>query len=250
MSFHSLGSPVVAVITTTCKALQADRLEYYVNAVERTGCSCLLIPVSQNIEGLVQILSFVDGIILTGGGDVDPTFYGESHHTTTYGVDQSRDEAEFAIVRHSFAHEKPLLGICRGAQVMVVSMGGSLHTHLPENSDVHHRLATPGHLLYPIVHRVQIVEKSQLHDIVEESSYCCLSYHHCAVKTLPLGCQASAFADDGMIESIEFPEIHPFAIGVQWHPELGTSVADQRIFSAFIEASSQYRIARSPLTLV
>jgi putative glutamine amidotransferase len=161
----------------------------------------------------VEVLDYVDGLVLTGGSDVDPRRYGEEPHPKVYGVDAERDEIEIALVHRALALGRPILAICRGLQVLNVALGGSLVQHL-EGKDYHGAWDVAPHEL---THQITITAGSQLHRAFGES--CVVnSLHHQAVATLGQGLVATAFADDGTIEGAELPG-HP-VLAVQWHPEL------------------------------
>lgn len=207
----------------------------YTQAVQSAGGIPVLLPPVQS--DLDVLLNRIDGLIFTGGGDVDPELYNGSPHPTIYGIDPERDRAELGLAKLALAKQKPILGICRGLEVLMVASGGDLVPHLPEEfgEDILHR----EDMLKPSQHTVQIYPDSRLSRIMGEEELTVVSWHHQGVRTIPPGWQIVAKATDGLIEALEH-EQHPFAIALQWHPELSPS--DSRhlsIFQALIQAASQ-----------
>ncbi|HBB32336.1 MAG TPA: peptidase C26 [Cyanobacteria bacterium UBA8803] len=219
----------------------------YTQAVQSSGGVPILLPPVKTDPA--AFLKIVDGLILTGGGDLHPDCYKGSSHPTIYGVDQDRDAAELALARLALAEQKPILGICRGLEVLMVASGGDLIPHLPEEvgNAVIHRLE----LVSPCEHRVQLMPDSQLASIMGRQEIMVVSWHHQAVRSVPPSWQIAAQAPDGVIEALEHKQ-HPFAIALQWHPELSLNDPLQMcIFQAFIKAAtaSQEGIARDTFHL-
>ncbi len=199
---------------TTC-----SRIADYEESITRAGATVrALNPAIADAEAA---LTGVDGLVLTGGGDIHPRFYGESPHPTFSAAEPGRDEFELALARLAIDRGLPLLAICRGVQVLNVAAGGSLvqdiETEVP-GALVHRVDATPS----TIAHEVWVASGSKLAamlaDRIEEDALLVNSRHHQAVKKLAPGFVASATAPDGVIEAIERPDL-PFCVGVQWHPE-------------------------------
>ena len=186
----------------------------YVDAVVRAGGLPLILPVLDPADA-EQVLQTIDGLLLTGGGDVEPLYYGAAAVPEVHGIDAGRDAFELALVPAAAAAGIPVLGICRGAQVINVAMGGTLVQHLPDVSDQAHcvrdRSGEP-------VHGVGIEPGTRLAGIVGADPLPVNSLHHQAVDTLGSGLRAVAWAQDGTVEAIE--SVWPRMIGVQWHPEL------------------------------
>ncbi|ADU51929.1 peptidase C26 [Thermaerobacter marianensis DSM 12885] len=189
-----------------------------------------------------EVLARVDGIILVGGGDVDPARYGAAPHETVSGIDPGRDAFELALARIAIERRIPLLGICRGAQVMNVALGGDLVQHVPEvyGDAVPH---TPHDPSGPrAVHPVSVAPGSRLHQIFQSERVMVRSRHHQAVGRPAPGLNVVAHAEDGVIEAVEWSDpAHPFAIGVQWHPEDGIEhdPVQQRLFQALVQVAGQ-----------
>ena len=205
----------------------------YLEGVTRTGGIAVLLP-PQPVDGAIaeQVIGRLDGLILTGGKDVDPAAYGQQPHPATEEPANERDEWEFALLRAALDRRVPVLGICRGPQVINVALGGTLHQHLP---DV---LGHSGHRVADATfasHTAQIAAGSRLNRLLGESiqTRC---YHHQAIDQLGTGLVASARCD-GIVEGIESAGTD-FVVGVQWHPE--ENLDDLRLFAALVEAARIY----------
>ena len=205
----------------------------YVDAVRRSGGVPILLPPGDP-EETVFILERVDGLIFSGGGDIDPAIYNGTLHPTIYNVDSTRDRFEFALAQRALETDIPMLGICRGLEVLLVASGGSLIPHVPDQFG--EAIAHRSHQSLPSEHSVQIVSGSRLAKVIGSTEATIVSWHHQAAHTVPLGWRVSAQAPDGVIEAMEH-KYHPWAIALQWHPELSVNDPQQRIFQAFIEAA-------------
>lgn len=197
----------------------------YVEQVVRAGGQPVLIPPAGDPT---ELPSRLDGLILAGGGDIDPSRYGEAAHERVGYIRKFRDSAEFGLLTAALSRDIPFLGICRGLQVLNVTLGGSLHQHLPDV--VGHEGHSPapgtfGHL------PVKLVPGTRLAGILPDDPLV-PHYHHQAIDRLAPGLTVSAHADDGTIEAVEL-DGHPFALAVQWHPE---AAEDCLLFQALIAA--------------
>src|SRR5687768_5295442 len=198
---------------------RCSKLDDYVASVEQTGARVRVLEVSDSPK---KVLEEIDGLLLTGGGDVDPVFYGEDRHPTVDDAEPGRDEFEIDLARRAMEADVPVLAICRGSQVLNVAAGGTLVQDIPSsvNTDLTHSLQTPKD---SVAHDIHIVSDTRLHaalgSAVDASCGCRVnSRHHQSVGTLGRSLVASATARDGVIEGIEAPEAR-FCLGVQWHPE-------------------------------
>ncbi|MEV7965262.1 gamma-glutamyl-gamma-aminobutyrate hydrolase family protein [Sphaerisporangium sp. NPDC088356] len=203
----------------------------YVEHVVRAGGQPVILPPAGDPAPLVERL---DGLIVAGGGDVDPGRYDEPPHHQTGYVRKFRDEAEFGLVGAALEAELPFLGICRGLQVLNVSLGGSLHQHLPDV--VGHSGHSPapgefGHL------PVRLAPGSRVADALGAGKAAAAHYHHQAADRLGEGLTVSATSDDGTVEAVELAG-HPFALAVQWHPETGQ---EGHLFEALVTAATTGR---------
>ncbi|ANN19389.1 anthranilate synthase [Amycolatopsis orientalis] len=201
---------------------------YVDGIVAAGGIPVLLPPVSDAHERLV---SAVDGLVLVGGADVDPARYGQEQHATTY-TRPNRDAFEFGLLRSALAARKPVLGVCRGLQVLSVALGGTLTQHLPDTLDSKDHQPAPGTFGTTTV---TLAEGSRAASIFgAETKVPC--YHHQAIDRLGDGLVPVGWAADGTIEAAELPG-DGFVLGVQWHPE--QNPGDIRLFEALIAAAKE-----------
>jgi len=206
----------------------------YVEAVELSGGRPLLVPPSE--DGVEETLDALDGLVLSGGSDLDPGTYGAEPHPETQGVRPERDRAEIALLRAAIERDLPVLAICRGSQVLNVALGGDLEQHVPEV------VGHEGHKEVPGVfseHDVEVVPGTHLHALVGSGSTV-RSHHHQGYRRLGDGLRPAARAHDGTLEALEDPS-RRFVVGVLWHPEEGR---DRRLFEALVEEARAYRAAR------
>jgi len=225
----------------------------YIDQVTEAGGVPVLLP---PVPGVASVLGRLDGLILTGGGDVDPAGYGAPAHPRTSRVQPDRDQAELELLAAALAEGLPVLGICRGMQVLNVARGGTLCQHLPEEAG--HRPA-PGTFGS---HPVRLAPGSRLASMLwpgggqpgggqpgnGELTLDVATAHHQGIDQLGDGLVPVAWAQDGLIEAVELAGPHPFALGVQWHPEAGQ---DQRLVSALVTAAAvgqpaDRRLSRRP----
>jgi putative glutamine amidotransferase len=205
----------------------------YADSVARAGGLPVLLP---PVPGIGEVVDRLDGLILSGGGDVDPARYGAVRDPATDPANAARDEAEFALCEGALARGLPLLAICRGLQVLNVALGGTLHQHLPDviGSDAHS----------PVVsgygsHEVSVAPSSRLARVLRRTELAVPTHHHQAADKLGAGLIATAWTDDGVIEAVELEggnEGSPFPLAVQWHPEAGD---DLSLFSGLIAAATR-----------
>ena len=206
----------------------------YVDSVRRAGGIPVLIPPGETDPD--ALLSRVDGLLLAGGGDLDPTHYRGRAHATIYMTDPERDTTELQLARAVVERGFPTFCICRGIQILNVALGGTLHEHLPDvvGDAINHRLPPRE----PTPHAVAVRAETRLHSIVGATEIVTASWHHQAIRDVAPGLSVSAEAADGTIEAVEMRE-HPWLIAVQWHPELTAhkDKSQQRLFDAFVRAS-------------
>jgi putative glutamine amidotransferase len=234
--------PVIGI--TRC-----SRLDDYVTSVERTGARARVLEVTESPRA---VLKEVDGVLLTGGGDVDPVFYGEERHPSTEDAEPGRDEFEIDLARRAMADDVPMLAICRGAQVLNVAAGGTLVQDIPTGveSDLTHSVQEPKNAE---CHDINLTAGSRLANalgtrIDAECSCRVNSRHHQSVGRPGTGLVVSATAADGVIEGIEKPD-HPFCIGVQWHPENFWATGEfAPLFEAFVQAATGRKANSQPPT--
>jgi putative glutamine amidotransferase len=227
--------PVIGI--TACR-----KLEDYRQAVLHVGGEVRVVDASMPVE---QALAGIDGLLLTGGGDVAPALYGESPHPTVVGDEAGRDEFEVGLITAARARDLPLFAICRGVQVLNVACGGTLVQDIPSQMTgaLQHSLCIPPHEAYSLAHEVWVDKDTLLARLIGErlrdQDACDVnSRHHQAVKEVARGFRVSATAPDGVIEAIEDPAAR-FCLGVQWHPENFWRTGEFRaLFEGFLEAAS------------
>ncbi len=220
--------------------------ERYVAALRRAGARPVLLPPAA-ARPPEEALAPFSGLLLAGGGDIEPSRYGAGRHRDLYGIDAERDEAELDLVGAAMGMGLPTLAICRGLQVLNVSLGGTLHQHLPELEGMHlHGHPVTGE---SILHDVKLAAGTRLADACGCETLRCMSHHHQGIDRLGEGLSPVAWSDDGLVEAVE-PEDGSWVVGVQWHPEV-TAAEDrkqQSLFDGFVaqaRSSSATRKARS-----
>jgi len=206
----------------------------YVQAIERAGGRALVVPPTE--EGVEETLDALDGLLLSGGSDLDPSLYGADAHAETRHVRPERDRAELALLRGALARDLPVLAVCRGSQVLNVARGGDLVQHLPETVGNEAHRETAGVFSQ---HGVKVDLDSRLGGIIGDSVEV-KSHHHQGYGELGEGLRIVARAEDGTIEAVEDPE-RRFAVGVLWHPEEGEDAA---LFEALVAEARAYRVNR------
>ena len=235
-----MGKPVVGITTYLTRAawgawdmdaalIPAD----YVRAVERSGGAPLLVPPGADVD---VTLAVVDGLIFSGGSDLDPRLYGDDAHPETNGVVRERDDFELELMRAALARDVPVLAICRGSQMLNVALGGGIEQHVPDRvgTDVHKQTAGVF-----AEHGVDVSPDTRLGELLCDRQEV-KSHHHQGFGELGDGLREAARAPDGTIEALEDPS-RRFTLGVLWHPEAGEDAA---LFDALVEAASAYAAAK------
>jgi putative glutamine amidotransferase len=231
-------SPRIGI--TTSPGTNADRPadvlnRAYIDAVVAAGGLPIVIPMlDPSLAG--SMLASVDALVLSGGGDVDPARYGQQPVPEVAGVDRRRDTWELAIVRAALRRGTPVLGICRGAQVLNVACGGTLVQDLPSISEHPHRASDRWG---EVVHLVEVDPASKLADVVDVLTVGANTLHHQAVAEVGAGLCAVAWAHDGTVEAVEADDARA-VLGVQWHPELLTEHEPHRaLFTWIVEQGAR-----------
>jgi putative glutamine amidotransferase len=206
----------------------------YVRAVDHAGGRALVVPPSE--EGLEETLSALDGLILSGGADLDPALYGVEAHPETDLPRPARDQAELRLLEAALERDMPVLAVCRGSQLLNVARGGDLVQHLPDQLGHEHHRHEPGQFSD---HSVRLDPTSRVGRLLGEHAPV-KSHHHQGYGRLGQGLQEAAWADDGTVEALEDPE-RRFAVGVLWHPEEGE---DFELFRALVDQARAYREER------
>ena len=220
--------------------------ETYVNAVHDAGGLPLILPVLP--DDVDQLIGLLDGVILSGGGDIHPDRFHSPRHPLTDGISEERDDLELRVFNAATERSIPILGICRGLQLINVAMGGTLIQDIPDErpASAQHRQHLDGLARDDVSHPVELLEGSQLAAIYGSTRIMTNSYHHQAVDDLAEGLIVTGRAEDGTVESVETTG-EPFLLAVQWHPEtLYRRHTDHAlIFAALIEAARLSRVAAS-----
>lgn len=218
--------------------------EAYTSALVLAGATPLIIPSVLDDDSLQAVLRQVDGIVLTGGGDIHPAIYSDGANPLASDVDIRRDRIEMLIVDHILRNRMPFLGICRGIQVLNVAMGGNLYLDIleqrPDSIGHQNQLDLPRD---HFAHSIQVEENSQLANLLGGLYHLVNSLHHQAINRPAIGLRVSAYAPDGVIEAVEVMD-HPFGIAVQWHPEnLQAHSSMQGLFKALARAAIENKDA-------
>lgn len=238
------GRPVIG-ITTRVRSIVASfgsqpthtlSCHYTAAIREAGGLPLLLVPV--DVSDVERLVDRIDGVMLTGGGDVGLELYGGEPHPSVYDVDAERDALELALVELARQRSRPVLGICRGTQLINVALGGDLVVDLDSHLDgpLRHRAMTPGEIA---THHVRLAPDSRAACLFGTETLEVNSYHHQALGRLAPGLRPSGWADDGVIEVIENEDDAWPVLGVQWHPEYPSpdGLARCRPFEALVDAA-------------
>ncbi|MFQ5828379.1 MAG: gamma-glutamyl-gamma-aminobutyrate hydrolase family protein [Candidatus Methylomirabilia bacterium] len=234
--------PLIGV--TTSVTVQKDPERAYVNsaylrAVQEAGGVPIPLPPQLEQPSLSELASRLDGLLLTGGGDLDPSAFGEPSHSSVYEVSPARDRLELWLVRSFMETRRPILAACRGIQVLNVALGGSLYQDVASNpgTEIRHNQTEPRD---QPTHGVKVVSASFLARVLGADELEVNSMHHQAVRALGNGLLPVAFAPDGIIEGVEpaDEDSSRFVLGVQWHPEelVARDQAARRLLRTFIDA--------------
>jgi putative glutamine amidotransferase len=215
--------------------------EEYVESILRAGGEP--VPIAPWLGSPEEHMRGLDALILGGGGDLDPARYASSGHAEIYDVDPQRDAGEFAMLKIALEAGMPVFGICRGAQLLNVALGGTLYEHLPDHftGPLRHRADPPGATPHP----VRLDPTSRLAGLLETESVATASWHHQGLRDIAPTLRAVAWAPDGLVEAIEH-ESTPWLFAVQWHPEqtAANDPVQQRLFDRFVaEAGARRRSA-------
>ncbi|HEX2391541.1 MAG TPA: gamma-glutamyl-gamma-aminobutyrate hydrolase family protein [Solirubrobacterales bacterium] len=208
----------------------------YVSAVQRAGGIGLVLPPDDAAARDPDLLlDRVDGLILAGGADLDPASYGAEAHPETRGTWPERDRFELALARRALERDLPVLGICRGMQLLNVALGGTLDQHLPESTGSGAHRSVAGTFSE---HRVRLEPGSLARAVAGSETFTVSSHHHQGVERVGEGLLVSGWAEDDLVEAIELPD-HEFCLGVGWHPE---EDARSQVIGAFVEAARRQTV--------
>lgn len=223
---HSSGFPLISIA------------EVYIQAISQAGGIPVAIPLGLSDEQILGLLPRLGGILLSGGGDIDPNRFGAYSHPAITAIDPDRDRVEIQLVQHAIQQNKAILGICRGIQTLNVALGGTLYTHIPDQhpNALHHAYLEGCPRSY-LAHQVHVQPGTHLLEILSVPDLPVNSMHHQGINHLAPNLIATAHAPDGLIEAVELKGYH-FGLAVQWHPEWLTDQACMRaLFRTFVEAA-------------
>ena len=211
----------------------------FLKAVRSAGGNHVIIPIALTETDLAQLLEGADAVLFTGGPDVHPFFFGEETQAHCGNVCLRRDELELALLRLAMEAKKPILGVCRGVQILNIGLGGDIYQDIPSQFKEEFPIAHTQPFAYDIPsHTVSVTPGTLLARIAQNSVIKVNSMHHQAVRRVAPGLTASGHAPGGLVECVEKPD-YPFFIGVQWHPEYlwEQDKAAERLFGMFVEAA-------------
>ena len=239
--------PLIAVSTSVTIDKYPERAYVnaaYLNAVQQAGGVPVPLPPQLEPAARDAILKHVRGVLLTGGGDVDPSRFGEARHPTTAEVSGARDTLEIDLTQWAIARRVPLLAVCRGLQVLNVALGGSLYQDIssePGSPFDHSQAGRQGKARNIPTHPVKVRDGSRLAGILGALEVDVNSFHHQAIKRLGRGLADVAWAPDSIIEGVELSDAGQFVVGVQWHPEelVGDDRAAFNLFAALVSRARE-----------
>ncbi len=210
----------------------------YIEAIERAGGIPVIIPLLEDFDDIKALVDKVDGVLFSGGNDISPHHYQQPFADGIGEVCLQRDTQEITLMNYLIeSTSKPILGICRGCQVLNVALGGTIHPDLSKAGLNNHLfLNSPKNC---DVHSIDISRESRLSDIFKTDTIRINSYHHQAIDVLANQLVATAYSEDGLIEAIELKESERFVLAVQWHPEMMVDNEDQnKVFTGFVISCS------------
>lgn len=226
-----MKQPIIGITPKTFSEHDIGIRQLYMERILAVGGLPLLLPLTENTALIEQLVSVCDGILLSGGVDICPEIFGEPIHSYCGQIDDKRDAFELSLTHLALEADLPILGICRGVQLLNVALGGSLYQDIPsqlENTVCHHAQSGTAY------HAVSVF--SALYDILGCESINVNSFHHQSVKALGKGLAITAMTEDDVVEGICLPD-RKFVHGVQWHPELLTDDNSSLIFESFVRTA-------------
>lgn len=231
------------IIGITCNSLDSSNSisSSYFSAIENAGGTSIILPNTRNDSCIMDFIGLIDGLLLAGGVDIDPLYFGEEPRPLMGKIDIDRDYFEMRLIPEALKVDMPILGVCRGIQILNVAMGGTLYQDISMSSKsiLKHRQDAPSSYA---THTIDVQPESQLLKILGKSTIRTNSFHHQAIKEAAPGLFISAFARDGIIEGVESTN-HTYVIGVQFHPEQMwfNNPPITNLFIRYISAAKAYR---------
>lgn len=228
--------PIIGILAEVDDELVCKVQNPYISAIERSGGIPVLLPYVESNNTIKDFVQMCDGFLFTGGADIDPQRYGESRKDTCGAIQYKRDEFEFNVLEEVLKTSKPILAICRGAQLVNVALGGTLYQDIPSELcvSISHRQSEPR---FSPSHQVNVFTDTPLGDLMGKACITANSFHHQAVKTLGKELAVMATADDGIMEAFYIKE-KQYIRAYQWHPErlYDIDCDNQEIFNDFIRS--------------
>ena len=228
-------TPIVGLIVNVDKDLRINMHGAYGQAISCSGGIPLVLPYIENEEIIAEFVDRCDGFLFTGGADVDPRYYGEEKKSTCGETEPNRDKLEMAVLSRALKSGKPIMGICRGLQIINVAMGGKLYQDIPTEFEtrIGHQQTEGAN---DPSHTIIIENGSPLEGVIGKREMTGNSFHHQAIKSLANGLEVSAVAADGIIEAVYAPD-KKYLCAYQWHPERLYRFDDNKaLFDDFINA--------------
>lgn len=230
--------PVIGV-TTFIEGISYRLPKWYGEAIVDCGGVSVLLVKTLDEDKVRKQVEALDGLILAGGNDIDPEFLGEGPHQNLGEIEPGRDKYEMLLIKYALEMNKPILGICRGCQILNIAQGGTMYQDIYSQMDdvyQHSQKAPVQHMS----HFIDIEKDSKLHEIMGKENIKINSFHHQANKEAGPGFKVVARSKDGVVEAIESTE-HEFVIGVQWHPECtyGVDEYSQKLFQRFVDTAKK-----------
>ncbi len=228
--------PIIGILAEIDDAFVTRVQDPYIHAIEISGGLPVLLPYVSNEETIKSFVDLCNGFFFTGGADIDPQRYGESAKAFCGEIQSHRDELEFKVFQKAMKTSKPILAVCRGAQLVNVALGGTLYQDIPSeiHTKISHRQIEPK---FSPSHEVQAIVNTPLYEMLGADRITANSFHHQSVKTLGDGLEIMATADDGIVEAFYLTGKH-YIRAYQWHPErlIETDSHNRMIFEDYINA--------------
>ena len=230
-------SKIIGILPSVDKNKNSTALYHYVCSIEQAGGTPIVLPYCETDSVLDDFVRLCDGFCFAGGSDIDPARYGEEKKETCGDIIEPRDDFDFRAFNKILKTGKPILGICRGAQLINVALGGTLYQDIPSEitTEIKHRQTEADEVR---THEVHIAENTPLYKILGQAQIGVNSFHHQAAKKLGAGLISIAKADDGVHEAYYLPS-HRYLLAVQWHPERLYDENSGKIFKDFVNASNR-----------